>query len=69
VREAVQRIQNNDVDWGQYNTMLMSIWAASGGEDIESALLWAGKSDKFNEADVMERWSTYATCPPNEVGW
>jgi hypothetical protein len=70
VREAVERIPNDDVDWGSYNTMLMAIWAASDGEDIESAHLWAEKSCKYVPADVDARWEHYSSSsPPTEVGW
>jgi hypothetical protein len=69
VADAVALIPNDDVDWNTYNTTLMAIWAASGGEDFESADSWAQKSSKYNLADVMERWEAYSTCPPNQVGW
>jgi AAA domain/Bifunctional DNA primase/polymerase, N-terminal/Primase C terminal 2 (PriCT-2) len=70
VREAVERIPNDDVDWDAYNAMLMAIWAASEGEDIESAHLWAAKSCKYVPADVDARWEHYgASSPPTEVGW
>jgi hypothetical protein len=70
VCEAVARIPNDDVDWDAYNTMLMAIWAASDGEDIESAHLWAEKSCKYVPADVDARWAHYSSSsPPTEVGW
>jgi hypothetical protein len=66
----IDKIANEDVDWTEWNTVLMAIWAASDGSDLglDLAIEWSAKSFKHDEGAVEERWKHFANSPPARIG-
>lgn len=70
IREALENIPNNDVDWLMWNHLGMATWRATGGspDGMMAWADWSAKSGKHHEDDCLARWQHYATSPPSKVG-
>ena len=70
VAAALAVIPNDDLPWSDWNRVGLATWAATAGSASGLAMFsaWSQKSQKFNEADVRERWRHYRTSPPDRIG-
>ncbi len=68
--QYVEQISNNDRSWEEWNTVLMAIFAASGGSDLgqQIAVEWSEKAQKYTAGDAEARWERYRSSPPNRIG-
>jgi AAA domain-containing protein/primase-like protein/bifunctional DNA primase/polymerase-like protein len=57
-------------DWTQWNRVGMAVWRATGGGSIgwEAFDAWSARNQNYNATLTRERWYSYATSPPNEIG-
>jgi hypothetical protein len=71
INAAVGAIQNDDLEWGEWNKIGMAIWAASGGTEAGSNIFdeLSQKSKKYNRRRTAERWRHYFRSPPTRIGF
>jgi len=62
-------IPNNDLDWSEWSTIGMAIFAATGGSDdgLEIFHVWSQKSKKYRRTACVERWKHWHRHPPNRL--
>lgn len=67
---AVKVIKNDHAGWEEWNNVGLAIYAATNGGDegFEAFREYSEKSAKSKPSDVVERWTTYRTCPPTRTG-
>jgi hypothetical protein len=68
---AVSGIPNTEpANWEWWNKIGLCIWAATGGSEVGRAMwhAWSQQHDEYEESATTERWTHYATHPPNNMG-
>lgn len=70
VASALEIISNRDLEWADWNRIMMAIWSATDGsqEGLEVAQEWSAKSAKHDQAATAARWAHYSTSPPTKIG-
>jgi hypothetical protein len=60
----------NDKDWQEWNKVGMALWRATGGSDEGFELFdtWSKKHESYDEGYTAQRWQTYFSCPPTQIG-
>jgi hypothetical protein len=72
IAAVVEAIPNPDLGWEDWNTVLMAIYAASGGSEDGFAIAddFSRKStSKYTKAGTEEKWQKLHTSPPNRIGY
>jgi putative DNA primase/helicase len=67
---AVEAIPNDIPDWEDWNSIMMAIWAATGGseEGFEIADRWCAKWEGYDANETRRRWEAISKSPPNRIG-
>lgn len=63
---AVEAIPNDIPDWEDWNSIMMAIWAATGGseEGFEIADRWCAKWEGYDANETRRRWEAISKSPP-----
>jgi primase-like protein len=71
VAAAVAVIANDNLEWDDWNRVLMAIWRATSGsvEGFRIADIWSRKSAKYNAQNTLEKWNAISKCPPDRIGF
>ncbi|MGI9502046.1 MAG: VapE domain-containing protein, partial [Geminicoccaceae bacterium] len=69
IRRCAERLPNQDLDWDDWNRLMMALWASSGGSEDgrEIARVWSSKSTKHDDAAFDKRWDHFSTSPPTDL--
>jgi hypothetical protein len=68
VSEAAAAIENNDLQWDDWNRVGMAIYAASSGSGFEAFEAFSKRSTKYDAKETAKRWKSYERSPPTQVG-
>jgi putative DNA primase/helicase len=70
VAAAVAVIPNPDLAWGEWCSMVMAIYRATGGSDagLEIAKAYSSKSAKNDDAGTEKKWRELHSSPPDRIG-
>jgi RecA-family ATPase len=70
VAAALDRIDNPDLPWVEWNRIGMAAWRATDGstEGLAAFETWSAKSTKHNPATTRQRWAHFASSPPRLIG-
>lgn len=68
--EAMRSIPNVDREWSEWNAIGMALFNASNRSDAgrDLWLEFCAKSNKYDEADALDRWQTWFRSPPGQLG-
>jgi hypothetical protein len=68
VAAAVAVIPNPDLAWGEWCSMIMAIYRATGGSDagLEIAKAYSSKSAKNDDAGTEKKWRELDSSPPDQ---
>jgi hypothetical protein len=67
---AVDVIPNDIPGWEDWNSIVMAIWAATGGSEkgFEIADRWCAKWEGYDANETRKRWKAISKSPPNRIG-
>jgi hypothetical protein len=70
VAEALSFIPNDDLQWDDWNTIALAMFAASGGSEAGFGAwsAWSAKSRKHDTDACRERWEHFHISPPTSIG-
>jgi hypothetical protein len=70
VTAAVAVIENDNLEWAEWNQTGMAIFAATAGSaaGLSAWHAFSEKSGKCDQAVTTERWQHYRTSPPDRIG-
>lgn len=72
LRSALASIPNDDLDWNEWNSMGLRIFAATGGAEEGRALFraWSARCpEKHERGETIDRaWARFRGCPPDRTG-
>jgi hypothetical protein len=71
INAALAVIPNDDLEWDDWNRIMMATWAASDGSEagFAAAAAWSSKAKKFDFARTRERWEHITKSPPDRIGF
>ncbi len=67
--DAANIIPNDDLEWEDWNTILMTFYDASHGslDGYEAATIFSQKSKRYTAEGCEERWAHYQSSPPSKL--
>jgi hypothetical protein len=70
LRDAMQFVPNDDLDWDTWNAHMMALFAATGGSDegFELADEFSSRSYMYDRANTRKRWREIKRSPPHRTG-
>jgi hypothetical protein len=70
IAEAMTIIPNDDLNWEEWNSTAMALFAATDGSSDGLDLLhkWSAKSAKYDRRKTEEKWAALTSTPPTSIG-
>ena len=70
IESALEKLDNPDLHWDDWNKIGMALWAASSGAEWAAGVwhTFSGRSSKYKAHDTSDRWGSYFKSRPHSVG-